>query len=390
MKGDPDAMPPDEGAPVESVTPEGAASGGAAERRAEKRGRAGRALSTGFRSSRRSTRTGKANRRSVARLRLWVGAMGLGKRVFVLTAGVLVGLLLAAVLLLLAANGINAATRWYVRRNVAATVASTAAAQAGENLLIVALKDGKAAGFLATRVAARSNRIYGIAIPDGAFVEVPGQGFEAIGSSFATGAAISKSTVSNYLSVPFDRYVAVSDEAYQYALKNQTLAGVTDHLVATDMSANGIRVLAAQLSAVPTKNVALVPLPVKPITIGDQRYLEPQRAEVADLLSSWWGVKTGAEQRVRVIVQNGIGTPGIAGSAAKQLIGAGFQVVNTENAGHFGYSKTLVLLYKGPRSSADKVCVVLKAGTVQTAVSGQDIADIIVVIGKDYVPPPGG
>ena len=45
----------------------------------------------------------------------------------------------------------------------------------------------QATGFLAVRVDGETQRVFGIAIPDGAFVEVPGQGFERIGDSYKAG-----------------------------------------------------------------------------------------------------------------------------------------------------------------------------------------------------------
>jgi hypothetical protein len=50
------------------------------------------------------------------------------------------------------------------------------------------------------------------------------------------------------------------------------------------------------ISEIPVANVALVPMPVKPVNVGDQTYFEPQRDEIADLVeASWWGVTIDAE-----------------------------------------------------------------------------------------------
>ncbi len=218
-------------------------------------------------------------------------------------------------------------------------------------------------------------------------MEVPGQGFEKIGDSYKAGADVSKAAVSNYLSVPFDRYIAIPYDQYQAALKNQSLAGLTDQVLSTDINASDLKVLGGTVDAVASKDVALVPLPVRPITIGDQQFFQPQRQQVADLLKSWWGVSVGPDDRVRVIVENGAGSPGIAGVAARALIAAGYQVVDTKNAPSFGRKDTLIILYKGQDATAQRIKDILGGGTIQKAVSDQDLADVIVIIGTDYKPP---
>ena len=100
-----------------------------------------------------------------------------------------------------------------------------------------------------------------------------------------------------------------------------------------------------------------MPLPVKPIKLGDQTYFEPQRAEVADLLKSWWGVD--AEQggsRARVSSSTTArARPGIAGEAAQQLIRGGFRVVDTKNADNFDYATTKIVVQRGDAKQGDEI-----------------------------------
>jgi hypothetical protein len=301
-------------------------------------------------------------------------AMSAGQQVLIVGVGILGGVLVAGLVLWGVATGINALSRWYIHSTAGSVADARRRELARNNVLIIGLKGGKAGGFLAARVETTPpRRIFGIAIPDGAFVEVPGQGFERIGDS--------------YLSVPFARYVAVPYDAYQNALRSQSLAGITKQVLATDIPLQDLKVLGATADSIPSKDVAFVALPVRPITVGDQRYLQPQRQQVAEILKSWWGVDVGPESRTRVIVQNGAGSPGLAGAAAKALIAAGYQVVDTKNAPSFGYKQTLILLYKGPVATASAVRDLLKVGVVRKAVSDQDLADVIVIIGKDYKAP---
>jgi hypothetical protein len=135
----------------------------------------------------------------------------------------------------------------------------------------------------------------------------------------------------------------------------------------------------------------LVPLPVKPIDLGGQTFFEPQRDKIADLLLQWWDVRLGAEDTaVRVIIYNGAGTPGIAGVAAQQLIAAGMRVVDTKNADRFDYETTLVVVQDGNMAQGEQVKSALGLGEVVDKPSDQDVADVIVIIGKDYKPPTNG
>jgi hypothetical protein len=355
------------------------------------------AIAPGYRTSKRTSRVGKQRRRSekVAKVR-----QGLDDRVskigsragraaawFSFGVVVLVG---AALVLWGVAVGINAAVRWNERRMAAGEAARTRALNAKENILVIGVLNGRAVGFLALKAERSGKRVLGIAIPDGAYVEVPGQGFERIGTSFEAGPEISKDAVSNYLGVPFERYVEVSSDTYQALMKTQAVATLLDKTVKTDLKPAETTELKAFLATVKAKDVWLVPLPVRQVAVGDQRFFEPQRDQVADLLLSWWGVKADSTaQASRVIVFNGSGTPGIAGKAAQQLIRLGFRVVDSKNADNFDYKRTQILLYHGSKADAARIHDVLGVGDIREVDAPQGITDIIVVIGHDYVPPAG-
>jgi hypothetical protein len=301
------------------------------------------------------------------------------------------GLVVLTVVVLMAALyglvvGVNAFARWNARR--VAAQSGPVASNTLNNVLIIGVRDGQAVGFAALKAERASRRVLGIAIPDGAFVEVPGQGFERLADSYVQGPEISRDAVSNYLMVQFGSYVVVSGDAYQAIMKNQDVSGVMAQVQATDLTAAEQADLTKYFSGVKTKDVWLVPLPVKPISVGDQQYFEPQRQQIADLLLKWWGVKIEQEKSMpRVIVYNGVGTPGIAGKAAQQLIRKGYRVVDSGNADNFKHKTTLVLLYHGTEADAQSVRDILGAGQVAVQSAPQDMADIIVIIGADYRPP---
>lgn len=298
------------------------------------------------------------------------------------------GTVALALVLFVLALGINAGARWLAQREAQQAATPEARAEkARENLLIIGASD-TTAEFLAVRLDETDEQILGIAIPSGAFMEVPGQGFERVGDSYAAGVGVSLAAVSNYLSVPFEHYVVVDVTVYQDALTNQSLRDVMGNALETDLGDVELAHISEFINSVTGERTALVPLPVKPIDLGGQTFFEPQRDQIADLLLQWWDVKLGAEDSaVRVIIYNGAGTPGIAGTAAQQLIAAGMRVVDTKNADRFDYDTTLVVVQSGDLGQGEQVRTALGVGEVVDKPSDQDVADVIVIIGRDYVPP---
>ena len=93
--------------------------------------------------------------------------------------------------------------------------------------------------------------------------------------------------------------------------------------------------------------------------------------------------------RKRVFVQNGVGTPGLAVSACDRLIKAGFEFAGSGNANSFNFKTSKVLVPDGSVASAqlgDSIAQALGLSSDDVAISseGQNIADVIVILGKDY------
>ncbi len=353
---------------------------------------------TGWRSSRRRSRVRKEVERAITvhKVRRRVSdATYVAKRT-VRDAVYLTGMALAALavgvaILWVTAIAINGIARWNAHR-VAAREASPEAQleKARDNLLVIGATEGRATGFLVLRSAPDQEQVFGIAIPDGTFMEVPGQGFERIGDSYMTGADTSLSAVTNFFTVPFDSYVVVETELYQGALTQQSVAGLLVDPVETNLSEEDLKRFRDAFVKAPQENVALVPMPVRPVNVGAQTYFEPQREEIADLMASWWGVTIGAEESVtRAIVYNGSGVPGVAGQAAQVLIRSGFRVIDTKNADSFDYQTTQVVVQRGDTREGDRVREVLGVGEVLEQPADQDVADVIIIVGMDYEPPDG-
>jgi hypothetical protein len=95
---------------------------------------------------------------------------------------------------------------------------------------------------------------------------------------------------------------------------------------------------------------------------------------------------------IRVVIQNGVGTPGLGASARTKLVVAGITYVSGGNAGRFGYTHSLVLV---PTSSGDAgqkqgqavaKALGLPSSDVALTEQGQTIADVVVILGADFKP----
>jgi hypothetical protein len=93
----------------------------------------------------------------------------------------------------------------------------------------------------------------------------------------------------------------------------------------------------------------------------------------------------------RVLVLNGVGTPGLGAVVREKLVPAGFVFVGSRNAPSFEYVKTEVLI---PEATADAVALGARVAralgvpesSVMTSRSIGTIADVIVIVGKDFKP----
>ncbi|HET6498610.1 MAG TPA: LCP family protein [Coriobacteriia bacterium] len=352
-------------------------------------------MPTGWRATKRNSRSRKEAERAIRAhetrekvsgaldLVRWVTRNGVyGAAMAILAAGLVVALAWGV------ATAVNAAARWYAMRGAPAEAsAEVSAERARDNLLVIGVTEGRATGFLAMRAVPDERRVFGIAIPDATFMEVPGQGFDRIGDSYAVGGEGSLAAITNFFTVPFASYVAVSTDTYQNALTGQSVEALLADVESTNLADEELARWSRLFADVTADDVALIPLPVEPVTVGSQTYFEPQRREIADLVSSWWGVALAEEDRaVRVIVYNGSGRPGVAGQAAQELIRGGFRVVDTKNADSFDYETTQIVVQRGDAERGAGVREVLGVGDVVMQPASQEVADVIIIIGADYQP----
>lgn len=163
----------------------------------------------------------------------------------------------------------------------------------------------------------------------------------------------------------------------------------------TMRTADLAEVLVALGSVVRAGEVRLQALPVVPIETGgpvasfalDETAWESIRA--TQLAGSLPPEQAGGD--VRVLVENGVGTPGIEQDAARMLRKEGFIFVNGGNANRFDYEKSVVLIPDATAEHREQGVAVARAlglptNSVRLATTGQQVAEVIVIIGADFKP----
>ena len=134
-------------------------------------------------------------------------------------------------------------------------------------------------------------------------------------------------------------------------------------------------------------------LPVIPIDAGGGvmafRLDEEATRNLVDRLLAQ-SVPTGErETGNRVLVLNGVGTPGLGETVRTRLVEQGFVFVGSRNAPRFGYENTVVLVPEATPEAqllGERVASALGVRPDVRADELGTIADVIVIIGADFVP----
>ena len=100
---------------------------------------------------------------------------------------------------------------------------------------------------------------------------------------------------------------------------------------------------------------------------------------------------SGAPAPVSVLVQNGVGTPGLGETARTKLVADGFHFIAGGNAAAMGQAKTIVIIADtSPSSIAVGARVAAALGVpdsdVRVAAQQQNVADVLVILGRDFRP----
>ena len=141
------------------------------------------------------------------------------------------------------------------------------------------------------------------------------------------------------------------------------------------------------------QNLQYRELPVIPVSSGTDdivfRVDAPATKQlVAELFPTSMPPGAGATGN-RVLVLNGVGTPGIGAVVRDRLVPAGFVYVTSRNASRFDYAATQVLVKDAtPEAAAIGARVARALGVPVSSVSTSDqigtIADVVVIIGRDF------
>ncbi len=139
-------------------------------------------------------------------------------------------------------------------------------------------------------------------------------------------------------------------------------------------------------------------LPVIPVDTGVETPLGPvlridvaaTRAVVDRLLAD--SVPPGSrDSGNRVLVLNGVGTPGLGEQVRARLVPRGFVFVGSRNASRFGYARTQVLVPEATSEAqalGNRVAQALGLGPEAVRSTDQlgSVADVVVLVGADFRP----
>jgi anionic cell wall polymer biosynthesis LytR-Cps2A-Psr (LCP) family protein len=134
-------------------------------------------------------------------------------------------------------------------------------------------------------------------------------------------------------------------------------------------------------------------LPVIPIDAGGGvtafRVDAPAARNLVDRLLAQSVPMGERETGNRVLVLNGVGTPGLGEAVRKRLVEEGFVFVGSRNAPRFGYPNTVVLVPEATPEAqllGERVAAALGVPADVRSDELGSVADVVVIVGADFVP----
>jgi hypothetical protein len=277
--------------------------------------------------------------------------------------------------------------------------------------------DGPEATYLAV-VAAGGPPPVALAIPGHATISVPGQGLATAGEVAVEGDGdLIRLAMSNLLGVTVDVAVATSmfdlrkvvDGIGGIELLGEVMDGrdaaryltrgpvgeerflrwqdVLEKLLpaAADRT-EGLAGLPARLTSIldraASAGAEVVPLPV--LDLGGGLY-RPDVDAVERLVAEGFEDGRTLEQEVLLVVLNGVGVPGIGEGVAEILVPEGFRLVASSNANTFGLEETRIIASsQDDLGAARRARDLLGVGQVQVGNQSAGLADVTVVVGRDF------
>ena len=170
--------------------------------------------------------------------------------------------------------------------------------------------------------------------------------------------------------------------------------------VKSTLSADAVATLLTSLAR-DDKVAALLPvdLPTKPIDSGGgATSYRVDQGELTKLVHSRLARSlpaTAGTSRPTVLIENGVGTSGLVEAACDRLLPAGYGFAGSGNAPNFNYPTSQIIVF--PKSDTDAVrtarigndiarLLKLPEGDVVSSSQGQNVADVVVILGRDYRP----
>ena len=176
----------------------------------------------------------------------------------------------------------------------------------------------------------------------------------------------------------------------------QATTALTGAGVRATLSTSEVATLLTSLSK-DDKAASLLPvdLPAKPIDSGGgapSYRVDP--TELSKLVHSRLArsLPPGAQQkRPTVLIENGAGTSGLVESACDRLLPAGYGFAGSGNAPNFNYTTSQIIVFSDSVAAArvgNDIARLLKLpeGDVVSSSQGQNVADVVVILGHDYRP----
>ena len=125
---------------------------------------------------------------------------------------------------------------------------------------------------------------------------------------------------------------------------------------------------------------SLVALPVVDIGGG---LLRPDPDNIQPLVAEHFVLST--DHLIRLVVLNGVGTPGIGEDVARILVPEGYRLVSSGNANTFDLEVTQIIASsRADLDAAQRAQALLDAGEISLGNQPTGLADVTVVVGEDF------
>ncbi|MBE0446773.1 MAG: translation initiation factor IF-2 N-terminal domain-containing protein [Actinobacteria bacterium] len=258
------------------------------------------------------------------------------------------------------------------------------------NVLVVGAEgvDGreKARGLLLAKLNFQNRTIQAVSIPERTYLSTPDLGLDQIGDSLTMGIKSTKRAVEGLLKVPIENYIIMHHSDFEYLVNERRFEIAFNKAVETGFLAAEKEAYRKKITRISAAEVNIISLPVKLISINGEPYCQPDNEEVNRLLEALWGIKREANAEVvRVIILNGSGQPGIGRDVSNKLYAKGFMVSDIRNADNFDYKNTRIIVYNEEfKEKAKAVKQILGVGDILIQATAPDLAEIAIIIGKDY------